>query len=194
MGNPRTAFEQALQKEASADYEEQLRLLEQHGPRIRPVGDLYTVEIYSPFVKKYIVQGEWNDPREATEALAYWMHSHQGSIRLLKETIRTLKCAAISLSREEKDLLKDLIDLQGKAHAVLTEANGIRLKALRMGGDIKSVVGKRLESGFIEGFEELIEDARFPGSLQNLIDYLSEGPREPDPMGKWDELIQGLRK
>lgn len=84
------ALRQRIRRAAppTVSLEEQQDALVANEPRIRQVGKLFVVEVYSPFVKKYIVQEEWPDKARAMEGLKAEMKDHQRLLANLEEALK----------------------------------------------------------------------------------------------------------
>jgi hypothetical protein len=95
----------ALQWKAGADmapkfdpsFQQQLSLMMRNPPKISQVEGMMVIEIFSPFVKKYIPQAEYTSAEAAQKDLNVWLKAHRETLQNLRGAVRDEKTKTASL-------------------------------------------------------------------------------------------------
>lgn len=69
-------------------FQQQLSLMMRNPPKVSQVEGMSVIEIFSPFVKKYIPQAEYTSAEAAQKDLNVWMKAHRETIQNLRGVIR----------------------------------------------------------------------------------------------------------
>jgi hypothetical protein len=69
-------------------FQQQLSLMMRNPPKVSQVEGMFVIEIYSPFVKKYIPQAEYLSVEAAQKDLNVWMKAHRETVQNLRGAIR----------------------------------------------------------------------------------------------------------
>jgi len=95
--------------------EEQLKMMSANPPRVKRYGNLYAVEVFSPFVKKYIPMAEWPDAAAAKKDLASWMEAHKETLTKLKQVVGgVVRAEDLYLSSGDPKAKKKGSDVEGQ--------------------------------------------------------------------------------
>jgi hypothetical protein len=116
---------------------EQLSLLIRNPPRTSTVDGVIVIEIYSPFVKKYIPMSERATNEEAEKDLAIWMKAH-------RETIQKLRAS----SKEASDNWKTVEARDWKVEAVAS-VGALKTYVRSMNTITKDILSEARPSPFV---------------------------------------------
>jgi len=89
--------DEALQWKAGAEmapkfdpsFQQQLSLMMRNPPKVSQVEGMFVIEIFSPFVKKYIPQAEYTSAEAAQKDLNVWMKAHRETVQNLRGAVRS---------------------------------------------------------------------------------------------------------
>jgi len=70
------------------DFKQQLALMMKNPPKVEETGGMVVIEIFSPFVKKYIPQVEYTNTKAAQKDLGVWMKAHRESLQNLRAALK----------------------------------------------------------------------------------------------------------
>lgn len=78
------------------DYQQQLALMTKNPPKVSNQDQGIVIEVFSPFVKKYVPMAEYPSAELAEKDLGVWQKAHRETLQNLRASIKSEKSASIS--------------------------------------------------------------------------------------------------